>query len=364
VRPRLTSVNDRAARIVAPATVALFGVIAVVLSQRPAGTVVAAGVALAVVLAGLAWRRPDGWPLVAGLVAAGALVTVICHDQPANLGWFAVCALAAWAGYVLPPRLAVVIGGAAVLMFVGEWLGSSDDPGWGAWTAGTLLSAVSLTMVRRQRLLLEQLREAQAGLAQRAAAEERNRIAHDLHDVIGHALTVSLLHITSARLALAEDPDEAGEALAEAERLSRRSLADVRAVVGLMKDPTATAPLPGVDQIGELVESFRRAGSVVECEVVGDLTRLTATKGLTVYRILQEALTNAVRHAPGSTALVRVEVDSDRTRVQVDSAGAPGPASVDGAGLAGMRERAEAMGGELSAGPAGSGWRVEAVLPG
>jgi len=324
---------------------------------------VVAGLALAAVLVGTILLRTQGGALAAGMIASGAALTVIAHDQSSNAGWFGICALAGWAGLVLPVRLAALVTTVGVLGFVGQWLAMTDEPGWGPWIAGTIFSGVSCVLARRQQELLEQLRQAQAGLAMRAAAEERNRIAHDLHDVIGHALTVSLLHITSARLALAEDPDEAGDALAEAELLARQSLADVRAVVGLMKDPTAAAPLPGVDQIDELVESFRRAGSPVECQVVGDLSGLTATEGLTVYRILQEALTNVARHAPGCAATVLLEVVDGRTRVQVDSAGAPGRPSPDGAGLAGMRERAEAMGGRVTAGPWGSGWRVEAVLP-
>jgi signal transduction histidine kinase len=354
---------NRIARLAGPSVVALFGVIATVLSEHDAATTAAAALGLAAVLAGVTLIRAEGWFLATGLVAAGVLVTVLCHSQPSNLGWFGICGIAGWAGFVLPVRPAAVVIALGVAGFVGQWLALSDEPGWGAWIAGTLFSGVACSLARRQQQLLHQLREAQAGLAQRAAAEERNRIAHDLHDVIGHALTVSLLHITSARLALAEDPAEAGDALAEAERLSQQSLADVRSVVGLMKDPSATVPLPGVAQIDELLESFRRAGSPVECELVGDLSGLTATEGLTVYRILQEALTNVVRHAPGSAATVLVEVGDGRTRVQVDSAGAPGPASMDGAGLTGMRERAEAIGGRLTAGPWGTGWRVEAELP-
>jgi signal transduction histidine kinase len=354
--------SDRAARLTAPAAVALFGVIAVSMSQRDGATLVVASIALAVLLVGIALLDLEGWALVGGLVATGAVLTVVTHNQSANVGWFGICAIAAWAGLLLPVRPAAVVTAVCCLGFVGQWLAETSEPGWAPWFAGTLFSGVACILARRQQQLLEQLREAQAGLAERAAAEERNRIAHDLHDVIGHALTVSLLHITSARLALAEDPAEAEGALAEAERLAQQSLADVRAVVGLMKDPSAAAPLPGVAEVDGLVESFRRAGSPVELEVVGDLSTLTATEGLTVYRILQEALTNVARHAPGAAATVRLEVAGGHTTVQVDSDGAPARPSPDGAGLTGMRERAEAMGGRFSAGPWGNGWRVEAVL--
>lgn len=351
------------ARRIAAVGAAVFALVGVLVSDPGDLGIVAAGVAVVVLVAWLDLRHVEGRPLLAGLVVGGALVALVCSGQPSNLGWFGVCALAAWAALVLPVPVAGSAAGLAMLNFVGQWLWLDQDPGWGAWIAGTVFSSVACMLLRRQQGLLEQLREAQAGLAERTRAEERNRIAHELHDVIGHALTVSLLHISSARLALEEDPDEAAAALAEAERLGQQSLADVRAVVGLMKDPSSAAPLPGADQIDELVESFRRAGTQVSCAVVGDLTRLTATEGLTVYRILQEALTNIARHAPGSAADVLVEVAEGGTRIQVDSAGAPARASAGGAGVAGMRERAEAMGGVLTAGPSGSGWRVEAVLP-
>ncbi|HWM74298.1 MAG TPA: sensor histidine kinase [Nocardioides sp.] len=353
---------DRIARLVAPAAVALFAIVGVALSEATA-PVFAAAAGLLVLVAGVAVGRVSGWPLILALSVAVALLAVICNEQPSNVGWFGMCALSGWAAFVEPVRRAAAVGGLSLVAFVGQWLAITDEPGWVAWIAGTVFTAVSCALARRQQMLLEQLREAQAGLAQRAAAEERNRIAHELHDVIGHALTVSLLHITSARLALAEDPAEAGEALEQAERLSQQSLADVRAVVGLMKDPSAPAPLPGVEEIDTLVESFRGAGTSIEYDVTGDLSQLTATEGLTVYRILQEALTNVARHAPGSPATVYVVVGDGQTRVQVDSVGRPGRPSDDGAGLTGMRERAEALGGRLTAGPSGNGWRVEAVLP-
>jgi signal transduction histidine kinase len=101
----------------------------------------------------------------------------------------------------------------------------------------------------------------------------------------------------------------------------------------------------------------------VTCEVVGDPSTLAAATGLAAYRIVQESLTNVVRHAPGSPATVRIELGAGGARVIVDSSGAPGRRTPEGNGLLGMRERTEALGGSFSAGPGGSGWRVEAVLP-
>src|SRR4029077_12178919 len=119
-------------------------------------------------------------------------------------------------------------------LFAGEWLWVTSDPGWGAWMAGTTLTVLAGLLIRHEIDLVFQLREAQAGLAERARSEERNRIARELHDVIAHTLTVSLLHVTSARLAVEHDLDDAARSLAEAERLGRASLDEVRMAVGML----------------------------------------------------------------------------------------------------------------------------------
>ena len=153
------------------------------------------------------------------------------------------------------------------------------EPGWGAWFAGISFTTALTIFARRLRLAMVQLRAAQDELAERSRAEERNRIAAEVHDVIGHALTVSLLHISGARLALDEDPQEARRSLLEAERLTRDSLEEVRATVGLMRtdSPDRRAPLPGAGDLPALVESFRRAGSDVELVVDEHLGALGAT---------------------------------------------------------------------------------------
>jgi signal transduction histidine kinase len=360
----LSDMLERSARVAAPAALALFTVIGVVLSDQPlplAGGAGAFAVALGLVLAA---SSADGWCLVGLLAVVAAPMAVICSGDPANLGWFGLCVLAGWAAFAVPPAPASAFAGLLVAVFAIEWIVLSTEPGWGAWVAGTVFTTVACQLSRRQRQLVVALREAQAGLADRARAEERNRIAREMHDVIGHALTVSLLHVSSARLALDDDPEEARTSLAEAERLAQQSLAEVRAAVGLMRGdgPAEHAPMPGADNLEELVASFRRAGTPLSCDVVGDLSRLTATAGLVVYRLLQESLTNVTRHAPGAETAVRVEVDGTGTRITVDSAGAPGQPGA-GTGLVGMRERVEAVGGRLTAGPYRAGWRVEAVLP-
>jgi signal transduction histidine kinase len=364
----MTAMTERAGRIAAPAAVALFLVVGIVRSNQPAALALAAGTGSIALCVLLAIRSPTGWPLVTGLAVAAAGVTVVCNGNPSTLGWFTLCVLAGWAALYAPTPQAVALSAGMVVILCAQWIQISDEPGWGAWIAGTVFTTVVCVLARRQRALIEQLREAQAGLAERTRAEERNRIAGEMHDVIGHALTVSLLHVSSARLALDDDLDEARASLAEAERLGQQSLAEVRQAVGMLRDQQASSvsPMPGVAQLADLVDSFRRAGREMHLQIEGDPGMLTTTAGLTVYRIVQEALTNVVRHAPNATAWVHLAVLADRTLLTVeDDGGLPAvrAAEGNGVGIISMRERAEAVGGRLAAGPAGIGWRVEAVLP-
>ncbi len=350
----------------APAIVALFVVVGVLLTQQPAAVALPVGGTVIALVALLAWRDLSGWPLAAGLLVAALGFAVLGHEQSSNVGWFGVCAVGGWMALVSSVRQAAVLGAALVAVFIGQWVNQTDEPGWASWIAGTVFTVTACSFDRRQRSLLGQLREAQAGLADRARTEERNRIAGEMHDVIGHALTVSLLHVSSARLSLDDDdPEEAKASLAQAERLAQQSLAEVRVAVGLMRnhDPSTLTPMPGADDVVDLVGSFRRAGTPVELDVEGDLASLGATRGLAVYRIVQESLTNAARHAAGMPVSVRIETGPGDTTVTVTSAGAPDPSAQEGTGLLGMRDRAEALGGRLLAGAWQGGWRVEAVLP-
>jgi signal transduction histidine kinase len=306
-------------------------------------------------------RRPL-FLLYAALATAG--IAVLGNGTSSNVGWFAVCLLAGWCALIVGRRDGIAYWAGAIALFGVEWLWIQSDPGWAAWMAGTTLTTMGGLLVRHEFDLVAQLRAAQAGLTDRAKAEERNRIARELHDVIAHTLTVSLLHVTSARLAVEFDPADAARSLAEAERLGRESLAEVRSAVGLLRqdgDIAGTAPLPGAGEVPTLVERFRSAGVDVTLTVDGDTSVLPATAGLAVYRIVQEAMTNALKHAPGSSTAVRLSVDDTSVGLAVDSSGAPGDGT--GLGVISMRERAESLGGTCSAGPGGRGWLVQATLP-
>jgi signal transduction histidine kinase len=342
---------------------ALAGVGLLPLHPSPAALVSAVAVAAAALL--LAQRRP----LLLYAVAATAGIAVLGYGTSSNVGWFAVCLVAAWCAVVARRSQALAYWAGVLIFFAVEWIWLDRDQGWGAWMAGTTLTLAAGLLIRYQLELVRQLREAQAGLAERARAEERNRIGRELHDVIAHTLTVTLLHISSARLAVEHDLPDAARALAEAERLGRESLDEVRQVVGVLHphtEPAATsqpgrAPLPSVDGLPALAERFRSAGADVTLTVEGDVARLPATTGLAVYRIAQEALTNAVKHAPGAATVARLTVEAGAARLTVDSAATPGTGT--GLGMVSMRERAESLGGQCEAGPGGSGWLVCATFP-
>ncbi len=356
---------ERTAQVAAPAALALFAAIGVVMTQQPAALAVTAAAVAIVVAALLAWRRLGGWPVVAGLALPVAVLAFLGHEQSANLAWMGMCVVAAWATLTSATSVGVSVGALLASVPLVEWLLDTTEPGWAAWFTGIAFTTIACSFARRLRITVAELREAQEELAERTRAKERSRIAGEVHDVLGHALTVSLLHIGGARLALDEEPEEARCALAEAERLTRASLEEVRATVGLMRTdaPDRVAPLPGAADLPELVESFTRAGSRIDLAVDGDPSRLGPTRGLAAYRIVQEALTNATRHAAGEPVQVYIRTDAHSTVVTVCNGGTPDPSVAPGSGLLGMQERAENVGGRLTAGPTFDGWQVEAVLP-
>ena len=331
-------------------------------------SVVAAAIA-AVVAIGAGVLLARSWqPLLAYVAVATAGIAVIADGRSYTVVWFAVCLLAGWTALIGGRRDGLVYLVTVVALFAAEWLWIRPDQGWAAWMAGCGLTVLCALLIRHQIDLVGQLREAQAGLAAKTRAEERNRVARELHDVIGHTLVVSLLHVQSARLAVEHDPADAARALAEAERLGQECLAEIRLTVGMLREDESgpspdevMAPLPGVGELPALVERFRSAGADITLTVDGDTSSLPATTGLAVYRIAQEALTNAVKHAPGVPTVVRLAVGAGRVTLTVDSRAEPGTGT--GLGVVSMRERAESLGGTCEAGPGGHGWLVRATLP-
>ena len=224
-------------------------------------------------------------------------------------------------------------------------------------------------LMRTQRLLLAEQIQAQEALAEHAAADERRRIAREVHDVIAHSLSVTLLHLTGARRVLQQDRDidDAVEALEQAERLGRQAMADIRRTVGLLDNsPMKTTPEPGIDDIGVLVADFERAGLDVTLRVDGPTKRVSAAVGLALYRITQESLANVAKHAPDAKSAVALSISMASARLAVTNqlpAAVAATVSSEGRGVRGMRQRIELLGGAIDVGPTHDGWWVRAEIP-
>lgn len=222
-------------------------------------------------------------------------------------------------------------------------------------------------MQTQQRRIDQQARD-QEQRAVKAALEERQRIAREVHDVIAHSLSVTMLHLTAARRMLEEDDDatEAIEALRDAERQGRQAMSDIRQTVGLLGSSSGEVTrTPDLADLPELVRGFRDAGLEVELEVRGDLARVPSTTGLGLYRIAQESLSNIAKHQPDSPARVSVDVRNGQRLVVANELRHPvRHASDEGAGIRGMTERAELLGARFAAGPRDGQWVVELHLPG
>jgi signal transduction histidine kinase len=239
---------------------------------------------------------------------------------------------------------------------------------WQPWAMANVFTFVLGRTLHHQRRLIEQLEQTRRELADAAVAEERRRIARDLHDLAGHTLAAVLLHVTGARHVLRRDVDEAERALRDAEAVGRASPDQIRATVAALRDDErGTDPaLPGAADLALLVDDYRRAGLDVRYDVAGPVDALDGPVGTALHRIAREALTNVARHAPGNHVTVSLAAADDAVLLRVVDSGTPGgaaPAIGPHFGLVGMAERARAVGGELVAGPSEDGWRVEARLP-
>jgi signal transduction histidine kinase len=206
-------------------------------------------------------------------------------------------------------------------------------------------------------------------LHDQAAMGERARIARDLHDVVAHHVSAIAVQAETARLTVEGLPDEARSHLEAIGNTARDALAEMRRLLGVLREDAAGRaerdPQPGLARLHELVETARAAGTPVQLTLRGDAIPLPPGVDLCAYRILQEALTNARRHAEGASVDLELDYRADALRLRVRDHG-PGPADpdADGHGLLGMRERAIMVGGTLTAGPAdGGGFAVEAELP-
>ncbi|MCX6466402.1 MAG: histidine kinase [Pseudonocardiales bacterium] len=299
-------------------------------------------------------QAPLGPPLVVGVYTVGTR-----HGPRASAGVLALVVAALGVAFAVDPGRPGAVDLVVTLVSVAA--------AWGVG-AGVRLRRTQLELVEERAALREQAR---LDAAARAVAQERLRIARELHDVVAHSMSVVAVQSAMASQVLATRPRLAADALAAISATSRDALGELRRVLGVLRspddDPEGLAPVAGLADLPALADRVRDAGVPVELAVTGDAAGVPAGAGLSAYRIVQEALTNAVRHA-GPGARARVEVGCGPAGVDVlvtdDGGGVPlpGPAG-SGRGLVGMRERVDVFGGDLEAGPVdGGGWRVAARL--
>ncbi len=231
-----------------------------------------------------------------------------------------------------------------------------------SWLAGYALN-------RRlaQTAALEESARQREEQAKQAVEEERARIARELHDVVAHSVSVMTVQAGAVRRLLTPDQAREREALTIVEETGRQALAEMRRLLGMMRtegESASLAPQPGIKTLERLVENVRDAGMPVELTVQGEPFELPPGIDLSAYRIVQEALTNALQHAGPARAWVAVRYGVDEVEVDVENDGRTNGEGPDGLGLVGMRERVAMLGGELETGPrAGGGYRISARLP-
>jgi signal transduction histidine kinase len=342
---------------------------------RPLAVVLSIGAAASLA----ARRRVPGWTLA----VSGALVAIVLHLDR-SVGTVAVIAPAV-ALYSLALTRGrgeqLLAGVAAVVAVIVADISHSGVPTLLQTLGHVLLIALPLLAAEAMRahrsylsVALERIELAELTRQQeseRRAEQERIRIARELHDVVAHTLTTITVQAGAAAEQL--PAGDARSALETIEDTSRDAIAELRAILGVLRDPDQSnaprAPAPGVHNVAELVDRARDAGHAVELTITGEPpSRLSDAVSLAAYRIVQESLTNARRHAEGADVRVGLEFDPARLSLAIangtgTAANASANGGIPGVGIIGMRERAAAIGGTLRAGPLPDGFRVDATLP-
>lgn len=331
-----------------------------------------------------------GW-IVAVLMLPALIVRVFWRSMPGwlLLSWVTIPTLAGDAAAVTRSAYLVVTTAVAVVAagrrgrldnavltlcvvspFV-IWLLETNDwhRGLGAWLwfGGLLVGWGFGHVVARQFVLIDELERTRTMLAKTAVAEDRQRIARDLHDLVGHSFTVVLLHLSGTRMLLASSPqdtDEAIEALRQAEVLGRHGMDELREALMLMHQgsPSLTPIEPA--QLDTLLCTYRDAGVRIDIHVDGDIDAVSAAPRMVLHDVLREALTNVAKHARSPEATIRIGISRESIDVHVENSLGPAcPPARGGMGLAGLDHRVAAIGGTFRAQPDRGRWVVQAQMP-
>lgn len=334
--------------------------------------------------AAIAWRRVR--PVHVAWVVVGMTLPFWVLDYAADdaLGMSLLVAIYSLAAHVRRPRSALhggaIVGVALLVVVVGVIVPQENLPWYAIPTNGVLFATAWLLgdNLSTRRAYLRELEEKAANNqarqeteARRAVAEERGRIARELHDVVAHSMSVMVVQAGAARRMIDHDTAKASEALASIETTGRESLTEMRRILGVLRnddDEADLAPAPSLEDFSRLMQQCDEAGLPVDLIVEGEVRKLPASLELSAYRIVQESLTNSLKHAGSAQATVRLHYHADALEVEVADNGRGAAADVVtdglGQGLMGMRERVEAFGGTLRTGPRpGGGFAVLAYFP-
>jgi signal transduction histidine kinase len=347
-----------------------FGLVAAITQPSSAADLVLTAVPVA---AWSLWAFAPNVPLAAVSIAIVVPVVVAQRSGELEPVMFNVTLLA-FAAARWFPSLAAAASLGALAAATPVLVALVQDPmevAVGIWVVAIAFIWVVGRAVARQERLVGELERTRRQLAQQALLAERRQIARDVHDFVGHGLAAVMLQVTSARHVLRRDADAAEEALRSAEEVGRRSMQELRRTVTVLRSADETglaAPVPTAGEIPTLVAQARAGGLAVELHTRGDLSRIPPSVGLALYRIAQEALANAARHAPRARTVLGLELTNGQVALLAETSGPV----VAGSGfererphygLIGMQERATALGGEFAAGPTPEGWRVSCELP-
>ncbi|MGH2701885.1 MAG: sensor histidine kinase, partial [Actinomycetota bacterium] len=324
----------------------------------------------------LFWRRRLPWATLA--VNLGAALAIVALGLPLVVLHLApLIALYSLASNTPPERSGWGLGAALVVLLIAE-AASGFAETWetiagnvvglfSAWLFGTFVFNRQIYMNQLE-LRTRELEEARDELAKRILTEERLRIARELHDVVAHSLSLIAVQSGVGAHVSEQQPEQARRALQEVEKTSRQALDEMRTLLGVLRSDEVAHldPVPGLDGLPSLVEHVSAAGPKIEFQVHGEPQPLPPSVDLTAYRIVQESLTNVVKHARATEARTVLTYAPNRLVIEiVDNGGGPPTTGRDGGhGLAGMRERVAMFGGSLDAAPLrDGGFRVHAELP-
>jgi signal transduction histidine kinase len=334
--------------------------------------------------AAIAWRRIRPLDVAWFVLALTLPFWILDYAADDACGISLLVAIYSLAAHVDRPRSIrhgwLIVSIAMVVVVVGVLVPEEDLPWYAipangvvfatAWILGDNLSTRrAYTRELEEKAARSQAR--QEAEARRAVAEERSRIARELHDVVAHSMSVMVVQAGAAGRVIDNDPDRAAEALAAIEATGRESLSEMRRILGVLRgddEGGELTPSPTLGDFSRLIRQCDEAGLPVDLLIDGEARRLPASLELSAYRIVQESLTNSLKHAGPARATVKLRYHEDALEVEIADNGRGAAAHLDGSGsgqgLLGMRERVEAFGGTLRTGPRpGGGYAVLALLP-